>query len=207
MASEEVIQQNCTHCSGNGEVWVGPDNDDWDTCMLCGGDKLIPTAEKIIQLRESFRVATGDLQAAAFQSQEQESELTRLREENERLKGENNIILSSLTWSGDGYDWTPATADYRMRISDAVALMERDRKDMQAKLDAAEKRVEEMTESCQQGKQRAQNFLDGLTSDGPPQTLAGISCAAMVASLQNDFIEALDPNAFKEAALTQGESK
>lgn len=55
--------------------------------------------------------------------------ITALRAEVERLKGEWDaaqqiaaIVLSSLRWTGDGYEWTGGQWDYRMTPDEAVAL-------------------------------------------------------------------------------------
>ena len=54
------------------------------------------------------------------------------RHEIRRLTELNNLILSGLRWTGDGYEWTGAEYDYRLKPDEAVQLMQQDRERMRS---------------------------------------------------------------------------
>lgn len=58
-------------------------------------------------------------------------------QEMQKLQKLNTAIISGLSWTGDGYEWTGAEYDYRIKPSEAAGLMLADRqrwKDENAKL-------------------------------------------------------------------------
>jgi hypothetical protein len=59
-------------------------------------------------------------------------EVVRLQEENRSLRERNNLILSGLRWTGDGYEWTGAEFDYRLKPDEAVAMMQQQRDSMRS---------------------------------------------------------------------------
>lgn len=61
------------------------------------------------------------------------------------------------------------------------------------RFDAQSKEMRRIRECCEQGRLRAQHFMNG---HGKPTTAIGLMFMGVVASLQNDFVEALDADAF-----------
>jgi hypothetical protein len=70
-------------------------------------------------------------------------EVERLRAELGEAKELVNIVLSGLSWTGDGYEWTGGEYDYRLKPDEAVAAMKRDRDKWKAENAALRQQIEE----------------------------------------------------------------
>ena len=74
---------------------------------------------------------------------EQAAEIEKLTAERDHANLFTQVVLSSLHWTGDGYEWTGGRYDYRMQPSEAAALTtsEIERLRSEAKEHAAERTV------------------------------------------------------------------
>lgn len=69
-----------------------------------------------------------------------------LAKEIRRLWEMNHAILSGLRWTGDGYEWTGAEFDYRIKPEESAAMMLRSRRELEDEV----RRLREALKECQQ---------------------------------------------------------
>lgn len=53
----------------------------------------------------------------------------------QKLHEQNQLILSGLRWTGDGYEWTGAEYDYRLKPEEAVQRMSAERVRLEDKIE------------------------------------------------------------------------
>lgn len=53
----------------------------------------------------------------------------------QQLREQNTTILSGLRWTGDGYEWTGAEYDYRLKPEESVERMRQDRESLRSEID------------------------------------------------------------------------
>lgn len=97
----------CPNCRGSKQQFPGVDGDGLVPCDFCKGDGCISFAT----ILERFDNSSGELTAAT--------------ERAERAEETTMIVLGSLQWNGDGYEWTGGQYDYRMTPAEAVACTQR----------------------------------------------------------------------------------
>jgi uncharacterized coiled-coil DUF342 family protein len=107
---------------------------------LCLVDNVAPTPEAVKQ---------WVMDENEYHEKQLRTKLAEVEKERDEANRTVNIVLSSLHWTGDGYEWTGGQYDYRMTPADALAAtqgmlhqLRSAKKELTAQLAAANERAE-----------------------------------------------------------------